>query len=97
MEKDKILLTSIIVILGIISGIILIFVFDDVCGEHYKIKDENGKINIYTIDRNGNESLYQKTDLSSEYLPEVDLLQIRGEGLEVDGKQELNKLIEDFE
>ena len=71
--------------------------FDDVCGEHYKIKDENGKINIYTIDRNGNESLYQKTDLSSEYLPEVDLLQIRGEGLEVDGKQELNKLIEDFE
>ena len=28
MEKDKILLTSIIVILGIISGIILIFVFD---------------------------------------------------------------------
>lgn len=77
--------------------IILYKEFEDICGEHYKLKAENGRINIYTINKNGIETLYQRTDISSEYLPEIDLNQMNGEGIEVDGKQELNRIIEDFE
>lgn len=77
--------------------IVLYKEFEDICGEHYKLKAENGRINIYTINKNGIETLYQRTDIPSEYLPEIDLDQMNGEGLEVDGKQELNRIIEDFE
>ena len=31
--------------------------FDDTCGEHFKLKIEDGKINIYLINKDGTESL----------------------------------------
>lgn len=71
--------------------------FDDTCGEHFKLKIEDGKINIYLINKDGTESLYEKTNISSEYLTETDLIKINEEGLEIYGKEELNKAIEDFE
>ncbi len=71
--------------------------FDDTCGEHFKLKIEDGKINIYLINKDGTESLYEKTNISSEYLTETDLININEEGLEIYGKEELNKTIEDFE
>ena len=71
--------------------------FDDTCGEHFKLKIEDGKINIYLINKDGTESLYEKTNISSEYLTETDLININEEGLEIYEKEELNKTIEDFE
>ena len=70
--------------------------FDDVCGEHFKLKIEDGKVVIYTVNNDGTETLYEKTNISSEYLTETDLLNMQ-DGLEIYGKEELNQVIEDFE
>jgi len=65
------------------------------CKEHFILREENGKINIYASTENG-EELYEETDISVEYLTETDLIEIK-KGLEVYGKEELNKGLEDFE
>lgn len=71
--------------------------FDDMCGEHFKLKVEEGKIVIYQINKEGNQSIHEKTNISSEYLTQTDLISIENGGLDVYGKEELNKIIEDFE
>ena len=76
--------------------IILYKEFDDVCGEHFKLRIEDGKISVYIVNKDGTESLYEKTNISSEYLTETDLINMEN-GLEIYGKEELNKIIEDFE
>lgn len=84
-------------IIGFEKGKIILYKeFEEVCGEHFKLKIENGKINIYIVNENGEENIYQKTNISSEYLPEIDLINMQ-DGLEIYGKEELNKIIEDFE
>ena len=70
--------------------------YEEACGEHFKLKIENGKVVIYTVNNDGTESVYEKTNISSEYLTETDLLNMK-EGLEIYGKEELNQTIEDFE
>ena len=70
--------------------------FDGECGEHFKLKIEDDKIVVYQTNSDGTDTLYEKTDISSQYLPEVDLMNME-EGLEIFGKEELNKIIEDFE
>lgn len=70
--------------------------FEDECGEHFKLKVEDGKVVVYIVNKDGTESFYEKTDISSEYLTETDLINMQ-DGLEVYGKEELNKIIEDFE
>lgn len=70
--------------------------FDDVCGEHFRLKVENGKVVVYIDNSDGTQSLYERTDISSEYLTETDLINMQ-DGLEIYGKEELNQIIEDFE
>ena len=70
--------------------------FDDVCGEHFKLKIEDGKVVVYIVNDDGTETLYEKTNISSEYLTETDLINMQ-DGLEIYGKEELNQVIEDFE
>ena len=70
--------------------------FDDVCGEHFKLKIEDGKVVVYIVNSDGTESVYEKTNISSEYLTETDLINMQ-DGLEIYGKEELNQIIEDFE
>lgn len=70
--------------------------FDDVCGEHFKLRLENGNVVVYIVNNDGTESLYEKTGISSEYLTETDLINMQ-DGLEIYGKEELNQIIEDFE
>ena len=72
--------------------------FDGNCGEHFRLKEENGKIIVYKILQDESEQIYEKTEISTEYLPETDLLQIQSKnGIEVFGIEELNKVLEDFE
>lgn len=66
------------------------------CGEHYMLRDVNGTINIYKLDENGNETLLNETDIATEYLTETDMINMEN-GLIVYGKENLNKLLEDFE
>lgn len=68
----------------------------DVCGEHFKLKIEDGKVVVYLVNNDGNESIYEKTNISSEYLTDTDLINMQ-DGLEIYGKEELNQIIEDFE
>ena len=69
---------------------------EGVCNEHYKIKEEDGVIVVYVTNENGQEILYDKTGVATEYLAEEDLNNIRN-GLEIYGTENLNKFIEDFE
>lgn len=72
--------------------------FEGTCGEHFYIKEENGKVVIYKILADGTEQPYEKTEISTEFLPETDLIQIQSEnGIKVYGEEELNKVLEDFE
>lgn len=70
--------------------------FTEECGEHFKLKVEEGRVVIYFVNNDGTESVYEKTDISSEYLTETDLINMQ-DGLEIYGKEELNQIIEDFE
>lgn len=70
--------------------------FDDVCAEHFKLRVEEGKVIVYIVNNDGTENVYEKTNISSEYLTETDLINMQ-DGLEIYGKEELNQIIEDFE
>ena len=84
-------------VIGFEKGKLILYKeFDDVCGEHFKLKVENGKVVVYIVNMDGNESVYEKTNISSEYLTETDLINMQ-DGLEIYGKEELNQIIEDFE
>lgn len=63
---------------------------------HYILREKNGIINVYYINENGEEILYKVTDISTNYLSEEDVKNLK-EGIEVIGIQNLNQLLEDFE
>lgn len=66
------------------------------CGEHYMVKDKDGMLTIYQILEDGSQKEIETTGVSTEYLPETDKINMK-DGMQVNGKQELNQLIEDFE
>ena len=66
------------------------------CGEHYLLIEEEGQVNIYTVDEEGNKTLKETTEIAFEYVPETDKIILKN-GIYVYGKEELNKIREDFE
>ena len=62
----------------------------------YILRDEENVINVYVIDENEKEVLYKVTDISSEYLAKEDIEKLKN-GIKVNGIDELNKILEDFE
>ncbi|MBR3002409.1 MAG: BofC C-terminal domain-containing protein [Clostridia bacterium] len=78
------------------NQIILYKEFEGGCGEHYILKDEEGKVVIYKISEKGEEVLYEKTEISTDYLPEKDKNAIQ-QGLKINVKEKLNELIESYE
>lgn len=69
----------------------------DFCDEHYMLKDENGHINVYKLDKYGKEKeLIEETDVQTKYLSEMDLAELK-KGITVYSKIDVNKKIEDFE
>ncbi|MCI8384109.1 MAG: hypothetical protein HFJ33_04510 [Clostridia bacterium] len=66
------------------------------CGEHYLVKDKEGKVVIYEMLEDGKEREMEITGITTEYLPETDKINMKN-GIKVNGKQNLNQLIEDFE
>lgn len=69
---------------------------EEECGEHYMVKDNEGIVTIYQILEDGTQNEIEKTGVSTEYLPETDKNHMKS-GIQVNGKQNLNQLIEDFE
>ena len=78
------------------NQVVLFKEFEGECGEHYLLKDNEGKINIYKINENGKQELYEKTEIATDYLPQRDKETIVN-GLKVNGKEKLNEIIESFE
>ena len=66
------------------------------CGEHYIVKDKEGKVVIYKLLEDGTEKEYEVTDISTEYITDTDKINMKN-GIKVNGKEKLNQLIEDFE
>ncbi len=77
------------------NQIILYREFDSECGEHYVLREKDGKIAIYL--RTGDvEELIEETDIATEFLTETDKIELQN-GIEANGRIELNQLIEDYE
>ena len=79
-----------------VENIILYKENEGICNEHYILKQENGYIVIYELDKNNNKRLLKITDIATRYLTEEDLKKIKN-GMLVYTKQELNRLLEDYE
>lgn len=80
------------------SPLEIIFIKEEqgVCNEHYLLKETNGVISVYRIEKSGEETLIEETGISIEYLTENDKMKIK-EGIKVYGKEELNATLEDYE
>lgn len=78
------------------NEIILYKEIEGSCNEHFVVREKDGKVVIYKILENGEEEEIEVTQISTDYLTETDKMEME-KGIKVNGKQELNKLIEDFE
>lgn len=67
-----------------------------VCPNHYIVGVDDGIINIYKVNEDGEEELYEATNISLEYLPEKDQKEIE-DRIEVIGKENLNALLENYD
>lgn len=67
-----------------------------ICNEHYILKDKDGYVAIYNLDTEENEILENVTEIGVQFLPLTDSEKIKG-GLKVYGRENLNRLLEDFE
>lgn len=70
---------------------------NDFCQEHYILKDAEGEIVVYALDKYDNEKeIIRETGIQTKYLSEVDIENLKN-GIKVCGNKELNQLLEDFE
>ena len=77
------------------NQIVLYREFDSECGEHYVLREKDGKVVVYL--RTGDtEELVEETDIATEFLTETDRIELQN-GIEANGRVELNQLIEDYE
>ena len=66
------------------------------CGEHYFVQEHNGVIGIYTTDEYGVKTLKEDTEISTQYLPEEDINNLKA-GVEIIGYTNLVEFLEDYE
>ena len=70
--------------------------FDGKCNEHYIIRQKDGFVAVYNLDESDKEHLIEMTSISIDYLESQDIEEIEN-GIRVNGKEELNATLEDFE
>lgn len=69
---------------------------EGMCGEHYLLREQDGYIAIYSIDEDEDLNLESITSIYVDLLPEEDIVMLK-EGIRVNGKEELNRTLEDYE
>ena len=70
---------------------------NDFCNEHYLVKDVEGEIIIYGLDKRGNENeVIRETGIETKYLSNEDIENLQT-GIKIIGNKALNELIQDFE
>lgn len=67
-----------------------------ICDEHYILRESDGYISISCKNDIGEYIFKGLTDIPVQYLPENDLEKLQN-GIEIVGKENLNKFLEDFE
>lgn len=77
------------------NQIILYREFDSECGEHYILREKDGKVAIY-LKTGDTEELVEETEIATEFLTQTDRIELQN-GIEANGRVELNQLIEDYE
>ena len=77
------------------NQIVLYRDFDSECGEHYILKEKDGKVAVY-LKTGDIEELVEETDIATEFLTETDRIELQN-GIQANGRAELNQLIEDYE
>ena len=78
------------------TQIVLYKTSNENCGEHYFIQEHNGVIGIYTVDEYGVKTLKEDTEISTLYLPETDIQNLKA-GVEIIGYTKLIEFLEDYE
>lgn len=77
------------------NQIILYREFESECGEHYMLREKDGKVAVY-LRVGDSEEFVEDTDIAIEFLTETDRIELQN-GIEANGRVELNQLIEDYE
>ena len=78
------------------SQIILSKEFDNNCGQHFILKTNDDKIVVSLLDENNQETFFENTNISTQYLPEEDKVQLQN-GVKVNGLENLNEMLENYE
>lgn len=66
------------------------------CDNHYMVKATDGYISVYSIDKDGNEKLKNSTDISTQYLPEEDIVLLK-KGIKANSNTELEQILSDYD
>lgn len=69
---------------------------EEMCNEHYVLRELDGVIAIYTKNEFEEENLVEVTNVLTKYLPDVDLQSLQ-EGISLYGKEKLTYMLQDFE
>lgn len=72
------------------TEIVLYKEIDEFCDEHYLLKEKDGYIAVYKLDEKDEPALIETTDISTEYLTEQDLEEIK-KGIKIFSKSELRQ------
>ena len=59
------------------NSISLYKTMEGLCGEHFIITEESGKIIVYRLDENYNKFIYERTEIGTEYLTEEDMKKLK--------------------
>lgn len=78
------------------TEIVLYKEVNELCNEHYLLKEKDNYIAIYKLDKNNKETFLETTEIPLEYLTEEDLSKIK-KGIIIYTDKELNRTLEDFE
>lgn len=69
----------------------------DFCDEHFLLKEVEGEIVIFALDKYNNEKeIIRETGIQTKYLGEEDIRNLK-EGIKIYGNKNLNAIIEDYE
>lgn len=69
---------------------------EKICESHYVVKQNDGKVAIYSVDQDGNETFKEQTEILTKYLPEEDI-QLLEKGIKANNETELKEILSDYE
>ena len=78
------------------TEIVLYKEVNEFCNQHFLLKEEEGYISIYKLNKDNSTEFFRMTEIPTEYLAEDDLKQIK-DGIKIYTEKELNRALEDFE